>query len=400
MIKTTFLRSLLAVAALAASSFLANTAHAIVGDILETNEGNVLRFRVVGATPATVATGLSNPKGIVFDGLGRFYVADADKGSVMVFSLPGGAGNNFVTGLDAPVGLAFDVSGNLYIAESGSGNVIQVPRGGGKVTFATDLGGPAGLTFDNGGNLFVADFSGGKIYKIAPDGTKSTFATGLNFPAGLAADSAGNLFVSDSGSGTIFKYAPDGSRTSFATGLGRPFGIALEDSGSLVVADNEEGATIRYSATGTRSLIFSSDFNTPEFLAVEPALHQLLNISTRGLVMGGDNVLIAGFFVGGTGPVGTNVVVRALGPSLTAFGVGNALPDPVIELRDASGTLIASNNDWKDSQQEAIFLTGLAPTNEKESALVTSLHGGAFTAIVRSATGETGTALVEVYNVQ
>lgn len=400
MTKTTFLRSLLAIVALAGAPFLANTAHAIVGDILETNEGNVLRFRTPGATPATVATGLSNPKGIVFDGLGRFYVADEDRGAVIVFSLPGGAGTTFVSGLDSPVGLAFDVSGNLYIAESGSGNVIQIPKGGGKNTFATGLGGPAGLAFDNSGNLFVADFSGGKVYKIAPDGTRTTFATGLNLPAGLAADSAGNLFVSDSGSGTIFKYAPDGSRTSFATGLGRPFGIALEANGSLVVADNEEGATVRYSATGTRSLIFSSDFNTPEFLAIEPAPHQLLNISTRGLVMTGDNVLIAGFFVGGTGPVGTNVVVRALGPSLTALGVTNALPDPVLELRDASGTLLASNNNWKDSQQEAIMNTGLAPTSDAESAIVTSLHGGAFTAIVRSATGETGTAVVEVYNLQ
>ncbi len=98
--------------------------------------------------------------------------------------------------------------------------------------------------------------------------------------------------------------------------------------------------------------------------------------------------------------MGTNIVVRALGPSLSALGVGNALPDPVIELRDASGTLIAFNNNWKDSQQEAIMNTGLAPTNDNESAIVTSLNGGAFTAIVSSATGETGTALVEVYNLQ
>src|SRR5688572_7156418 len=130
MTKTTFLRSLLAVVALAATPFLANTAQAVVGDIFETNEGNVLRFRVPGATPATVATGLSNPKGIVFDGLGRFYVADENKGSVLVFSLPGGAGNTFVSGLDSPVGLAFDLSGALYIAESGSGNVIKIAQGG------------------------------------------------------------------------------------------------------------------------------------------------------------------------------------------------------------------------------------------------------------------------------
>ena len=400
MTKTTFLRSLLVVAALAAGPFLARNADAAVGDILETNEGNVLRFRTPGATPSTVASGLSNPKGIVFDGVGRFYVADADKGSVIVFTLPGGAGTTFISGLDAPVGLAFDVGGNLFVGESGSGNVIRFAAGGGKSTFATGLGGPAGLVFDNSGNLFVADFSGGKVYKIAPDGAKTTFATGLNLPAGLAIDNAGTLYVADSGSGTIFKFTPDGTKSTFVSDLGRPFGIAIEANGSLVVADNEEGDTVRYSPTGTRSLIFSSDFNTPEFLAIEPAAHHLLNISTRGLVMGGDNVLIAGFFVGGTGPVGTNIVVRALGPSLTPLGIGNALPDPVIELRDASGTLIGFNNNWKDSQEEAILNTGLAPTNDAESAIVTSLRGGAFTAIVRSASPETGTALVEVYNLQ
>jgi sugar lactone lactonase YvrE len=400
MTKTTLLRSVLAVAALVASPFLANDARATVGDILETNEGNVLRFRTPGATPATVATGLSNPKGIVFDGVGRFYVADAAKGSVIVFSLPGGAGNTFVSGLNSPVGLAFDVAGALYIGESASGNIIRIAPGGGRSTFASGLGAPAGLAFDNSGNLLVADFTGGKIYKVAPDGSTTTFATGLNLPAGLAIDNAGTLFVADSGSGTIFKFTPDGTKSTFVSDLGRPFGIALEANGSLVVADNEEGATVRYSATGTRSLIFKSDFNTPEFLAIEPAPHQLLNISTRGLVMGGDDVLIAGFFVGGLGPVGTNIVVRALGPSLTPLGVGNALPDPVIELRDASGTLIGFNNDWKDSQQEAIMNTGLAPTDDKESALVTSLHGGSFTAIVRSASTQTGTAVVEVYNLQ
>ena len=222
----------------------------------------------------------------------------------------------------------------------------------------------------------------------------------MNQPAGLAVDAAGNLFVADSGSGSIFKFAADGTKSNFATDLGRPFGIALEAGGSLVVADNEEGATVRYSAAGVRSLIFSSDFNTPQFLAIEPVPHQLLNISTRGLVLGGDDVLIAGFFVGGLGPVGTNVVVRALGPSLTPLGVGNALPDPVIELRDAFGTLIGSNNNWRDAQEEAIMNTGLAPTDDRESALLISLNGGAFTAIVGSATGATGTALVEVYNLQ
>jgi sugar lactone lactonase YvrE len=400
MIKTTFLRSLLAAAALATAPFLGFDAHGATGDILETNEGNILRFRVAGATPGTFASGLSNPKGLVFDGNGHLYVADAGKNAILVFTVPDGLGTTYVSGLNSPVGLAFDTAGGLYVAEAASGNVIKFARNGAKTTFATGVGGPAGLAFDNSGNLFVADFSGGKIYKIAPDGTKNTFATGLDLPAGLAIDSAGNLFVADSGSGTIFKFAPDATKSTFVSSLGRPYGLAFDAIGNLIVADNEDGATLRFTPTGAKTVIFSSDFNTPQFVAVEPAPHQLLNVSTRGLVQNGDNTLIAGFVVGGTGPVGTSLLVRVLGPSLTAFGLANALPDPVLELRDASGTLIASNNNWKDSQQDVIQATTLAPPNDNEAAILISLHGGAFTAIVGSATGESGLAVVEVYNLQ
>jgi hypothetical protein len=149
-----------------------------------------------------------------------------------------------------------------------------------------------------------------------------------------------------------------------------------------------------------KSTVVTSNFNTPQFVAIEPAQHRLLNISTRGFVQGGNDVLIAGFVIGGNGPVGTTVVVRALGPSLSAFGITNPLPDPVLELRNASGTLIASNNDWKDSQEQAIRNSTLAPTNDRESAILTTVRGGTFTAILGSANGAPGTAVIEVYNIQ
>jgi len=399
MTNTTFLRSLLAAAALAALPFGATTTlRAATGDILETNGGNVIRFGTIGTTPATLSTGFTSPKGIVFDGNGHLYVADAGKNAIIVISLPDGTGATYASGLSSPNGLAFDIAGNLYVADAGSGNIFMFAHDGTKTTFASNAGGPSGLAFDNSGNLLVADFSGGKIYKYTPGGTQSTFATGLDHPAGLAVDSAGNVFEADSGSGTIFKFAPDGTKTSFATGVGRPYGLAFEASGNLIVADNAGGATFRYSPTAVKTTIFQSNFNTPQFPAVEPAQHQLLNISTRGFLRGGNDILIAGFVVGGTGPVGTSILVRALGPSLSAFGISDPLADPVIELRDASGTLLASNNDWKDTQQDAISGTTLAPTNDRESAILTSLHGGAFTAIVGSATGSPGTVVVEVYN--
>jgi sugar lactone lactonase YvrE len=400
MTKLTFLRPLLAAAALAAP-LVALDARAAVGDIYETNEGNLLRFKPAGGTPGTFATGFTNPKGLVFDGDGRLYVADAGKNSIIVFTVPDGTGATYLAGLNSPTGVALDVDGNLFVAEAGSGDILKFTAGDKtRTVFAANVGASAGLTFDSNGNLFASDFNGGKINKFTPSGTQTTFASGLNHPAGLAFDSAGNLFVAESDSGSILKFTPDGTKTTFVTNAGRPFGLAFEATGNLIVADNENGSTDRYSPDGTKATVFHSDFNTPQFVAIEPTQHQLLNISTRGTVQGGNDVLIAGFVVGGNGPVGTSILVRALGPSLAAFGVANPIPDPVIELRDSSGTLIASNNNWRDTQASAINATTLAPSDDRESAILATLRGGAYTAIVGSATGDPGTAVVEVYNVR
>jgi sugar lactone lactonase YvrE len=400
--KTKCLHLLLTAAALAALPLIAVSTRAATGDIYETNMGLVLRIRPTGGTPITFAEGLSNPKGLVFDGNGRLFVADASAGSIIVFTTPDGAGATYVSGLSSPVGVALDQLGNLFVGEAGSGNIIKFAQDGTRTTFATGLGAPAGLAFNNNGNLFVADFEGGKIYQITLAGTTSTFATELGLPAGLAFDSAGNLFEADSSTGSIFKFAPDGTRTTFATGLGRPYGLAFEASGNLIVADNDNGSTFRFTPAGVRTTVFSSDFNTPQFVAIEPATHQLLNISTRGFIEGGDRILIAGFIVGGNGPVGTTVVVRAIGPSLSTAGIVDPLPDPVLEIRDSSGTLVAFNDNWQDAPLAQRVGSNLEPTDAHESALQLVLHGGAFTAIVYGGgTGSsTGTAVVEAYNLQ
>ena len=121
------------------------------------------------------------------------------------------------------------------------------------------------------------------------------------------------------------------------------------------------------------------------------------NISTRGQVLTGDQVLIGGFIVGGNQP--KTVVVRALGPSLTAARVANALSDPTVELRDASGNLIDFNNNWGENPKAAqIQAEGLAPSQAAESALQTTLSPGSYTAIVRGANGSVGIGLVEIYD--
>ena len=105
--------------------------------------------------------------------------------------------------------------------------------------------------------------------------------------------------------------------------------------------------------------------------------------------------------IGGTiiaGSVPARVLFRAIGPSLTNFGVSNALGDPVLELHDGNGVLIASNSNWRDTQEAEITATGLAPSNNLESAILRDLAPGPYTAIVRGLNDTTGVALVEVYN--
>ena len=121
------------------------------------------------------------------------------------------------------------------------------------------------------------------------------------------------------------------------------------------------------------------------------------NISTRGQVLGGDNVLIGGFIIGGAET--KSLIARAIGPSLGGLGVANPLADPTIDLRDSNGQLVQSNDDWQQGPDAtAISGAGLAPTSPKESALLAPLGPGAYTVIVNGVNGATGVALVEVYD--
>jgi hypothetical protein len=133
----------------------------------------------------------------------------------------------------------------------------------------------------------------------------------------------------------------------------------------------------------------------------QAAASQLANISTRGFVQTGENVMIGGFILGGNNQ-STGVVVRGIGPSLAQFfGLSPVLADPTLELRDSNGALLISNDDWQDDPLQAAQLSalGLAPQDPKESGIFMSLPPGAFTAILAGKNGGTGIGLVEIYNV-
>jgi hypothetical protein len=120
----------------------------------------------------------------------------------------------------------------------------------------------------------------------------------------------------------------------------------------------------------------------------------LVNISTRGPVESGDNVMIAGFVIRGDRE--RRVLIRGIGPSLAASGVADPLMDPMLEIHDQNGQ-IAANDDWGSDQSAEIQAVGLAPKDEHEAAVVLSLWPGSYTAIVRGKSNSSGNALVEVY---
>ena len=113
----------------------------------------------------------------------------------------------------------------------------------------------------------------------------------------------------------------------------------------------------------------------------------------------GNDIVIAGFILGNHNG-NDRIVVRGIGPSLTAFGVPNALANPTLELRDSNGALLVANNDWQDDPAQAAELTaaGLAPTNPLESGIAATLPPGLYTALLAGLNNGTGVGLVEVYD--
>jgi len=145
----------------------------------------------------------------------------------------------------------------------------------------------------------------------------------------------------------------------------------------------------------TRGYAHSTGIALVEAYDPDPASgSRLAQMSTRGNVRTGDDILIGGFIVLNGA---TRVLLRAIGPELTAFNVSTALQNPTLELRDGNGAQIETNDDWKSDNQQAITETGLAPTDDRESAILRSVVPGLYTALVRGKDNTAGIALVEIY---
>jgi len=173
----------------------------------------------------------------------------------------------------------------------------------------------------------------------------------------------------------------------------------------LPPANNLESAIDTTLNPGAYTAVVRGKNNTSGIALIEvydlsqAVLAKLSNISTRAFVGTGNDIVIAGFVLG-TQSGADRIAVRGLGPSLTAFGVANALANPTLELRNSSGTLLVANNDWQDDPAQAAALTaaGLAPTNPLESGIAATLSPGAYTALLTGLNSGTGVGVVEIYD--
>ncbi|MBV9008903.1 MAG: hypothetical protein JO354_07025 [Verrucomicrobia bacterium] len=417
------------------------------GNLYEADEGSGTIFKFTpGGTKTVFASGLSGPAGLAFDNSGNLYAGNFTAGRIDRIT-PAGVRTTFATGLSYPDALFFTPFGTLLECDSGSGNVFSFTTAGARTTIASGFTQNAGVLMDQNHNLFVTQNSAGNIIEITSTGARVTFAAGLanpqylaiERPTGALANISTRAYVGTGDEVLIAGFIIDGTapKPVLVRGLGPTlshFGVVsplqdptleLHNSTGVIAANDDwqsapnagqippnlrppdprESAILTTLQPASYTAILAGKNNSTGIALVEVydlntgVAAELANISSRGLVQPGQNVMIGGFVnTGGNGT--TQVLVRALGPTLSHFGVSNPLPDPVLQLFDSNGTLVASNDNWQTTQADLIEGTGLAPPNPLESAIIATLPDAPHTAIVSGKNGASGVALVEVYKLQ
>jgi arylsulfate sulfotransferase len=272
------------------------------------------------------------------------------------------------------------------------------------LTLATGSRPPIGqhapsITYDQ--NLLILDNGQNSIFQV-PRGDQRGYASPRKYAIDLEAKIATEVWNFEMGQsivcpfcGSVYEDAPKDYLIDYA--LQNPIG---QNAFAHLLGLNDAGDTVfsylypTFSCT-TIYRAFPIHLENTKFPTVGP---QALNLSTRGLVSGGDNVLIGGFIVTGTAP--KSMVLRALGPSLSGFGLSGVLTNPVLSVYNSSGTLIATNDNWQsDPNHFIVESNGLAPANLLESAMARTLVPGAYTVIVTGKDSTPGIGLVELYDI-
>lgn len=392
------------------------------------NGGAILVAGVLLTTESSVFNGnsASNGGGIQVSDQSSISVTNCTiSGNAATVGLGGGINNSVSAG-------SMSISGSTLSGNSASSSGGGIANGNSLgLTNCTISGNTAAV---NGGGLFLLANSGlpsANLMNVTVAENDAAAAGGIYHPGTslsgditlqntlLAQNSGGNLVRANTTGGTIksngSNLSDDDSGNALLTAAGDKSGTSF-DAKLGPLADNGGETQTHLLGIGSDAIDAGNPAGAPtvdqrgvprpqgpafDIGAVEGTgaiLSRFANISTRLDVETGDNVLIGGFIVSGTQP--KKVLVRAIGPSLTSFGVVGPLADPVLELHDAN-TLLETNDNWVDSpNKQAIIDTMIAPTNDAESAIIRTLpaNGAAYTAIVRGVNNSTGIALVEVYD--
>jgi len=349
-------------------------------DLFADSNNNLIEGNIIGAD-VTGAVSLGNSlAGISISGSGN-TVGGTDTNARNIIAFNGTDPNS---GGSQGTGVTIGTSGT-FVNNAVLGNSIFSNASLG-IDLSIAFDGPFGVTLNDVGD---ADTGPNNLENYPTIATVTTGGYGSTVTLTGALDSTPN---------TTFRL----EFFSNVAGDGSGFGEGKTFLGTTDVTTDASGAAaynVTFSLVSAAEAVFTATAtdaggNTSEF---SPAFAtRLLNISTRMEVLTGDQVLIGGFIVTGTGL--KNVILRGIGPSLAAFGVSGVLTDPILELHDAQGAILASNDNWQDTQQDEIEATGLAPGDDHESAIVTSLEPGSYTAILAGTNNSTGIGLVEVYD--
>ena len=383
----------------------------------------ILKFAPDGRQ-TTFASGISKPHRLAFDAFGFLWVTDPGAEALSAIT-PSGVVILVDTSVDDPEltglnDLAFDEAGNLFLTAGKS--VVEIDSTLTTFTVAAVPGGAGGIAVEPP----LATNLSTRVFVQGSNGAATTSGQEAALVPGSGSAIAGFIISGSSPKQVLIRgLGPSLSEFQVANALQDPT-LDLHDSKGNLIASNDDWQTAANAGQIPVSLQ-PSDSREPAILATLPpgsftavlrgkngssgvglieindrsngVASKLANVSTRGFVGTGDNVMIGGLIL--NGGVGRRMtLIRALGPTLgqPPFNIAGTLTNPTLMLVDANGSVVASNDDWKSSKEGEIQATGLAPPNDKEAAILTTLPPGSFTAIVSGKNGETGIALVDVFD--
>jgi glucose/arabinose dehydrogenase len=320
---------------------------------------------------------------------GKYFFTDLCSGWIRLMDPSNNTASPFATGLSSPVDLKVGPDGSLYYLIQGNGGQVwkisATPSQALNISSRSDVG--SGDNVMIGGFIITGNASKRVIIRAIGPSLQQ-----FNVPNPLA-----DPVLELHGPGAFVTITNDNWRDTQQNEIMNSGLAPQNDLESAIIATLQPGAytSIVQGKNGASGVGLVEVYDLDLV-----ATSKLANISTRSFVQTGDNRLIGGFILGSNSG-GAKVIVRAIGPSLTQFGISNALADPTLELRDSNGALLLANDNWQDDPNQAAQITasGLAPNNPLESAISTSLLPGAYTAIVVGKNGAAGIGLVEIYNI-